>query len=703
MATLQKLRKHGALVALIIGIALALFILGDMIRSGRAIWGQRRFYIAEVNGKPITIQQYDQAVQEAMDYYKAISGKQGISDQTSISIKLQVWDQLLLQAMLNQIEEKDGIQVTPAELYNMVLGPNPAPIVRQIFINPQTGKFDPQFARQVLANLDKEPQFRKLWIYIEKNLRLQRLSQKYTALVSKALIATNFDARQVYFERSKLYDLKIAPYPYSLVPDKDITVTESEIKDYYETHKEQFYQSEETRRIIYVVFPIYPSHEDSAKIYNQIIELKPQFIKTKDPIDFVNINSDEPYKDIYYTKSQLPKPLDSLFFKVDTGYVYGPFIYEDSYTLARLLKREVRPDTVSFRHILISPRDPRIKTEARAKQVADSLYNVIKNGGNFAQLVKQYSFDKGSINNGGKYENVVEGQMVPEINEFIFTGKKGEIKVIQTQFGYHIVEILDQRHFEPKVKVAFLMLNITPSQNTYNEIYRQAALFRSACRKPSDFEKLAQEKHLLPRLASNLTKGTYVIPGLQSPRNIVHWAFNAKVGDISNVFDLGNAYVVAKLLEIKPAGYLPLKDVKDYIVNQIRNQKKGDYILQLIKRNHIPTNNLEAFAAAAKQKVVTADNISFNAFAIPGVGYEPVIFGALDLLKPNKIMGPLKGKTAVFLVDATSMTIPPTPTDAQLLPTLQNLTYALEARAMSELFDDMKRDYHIKDYRTRFF
>ncbi len=703
MAVLQKLRDHGKLVAIIVGLALVLFILGDMIRSGRALWGQKRFYIAEVNGQPINYQEYDKALNDAIDYYKTVTGQQALDEQTMISIRSQVWEQLILQKILDQIKEKTGLTVTPEELSDMVLGPNPAPIVRQIFRNPQTGQFDPNFARQVLLNLDRDPKLKKFWLYVEKNLKVQRLAEKYTALIANALTATDFDAKINYYERSKLYDLQIAPYFYKFIPDSLIQVSESELKKYYEEHKTQFYQSQETRKILYVIFAIKPSHEDSVAKLEQIQKLKPEFEKTTDPVDFVNINSDHPYVDKYYTKSELPKPIDSIFFKVDTGYVYGPFVYKNAYTLARLLDRQTRPDTVTFRHILISPQNPKVKTLDRAKQVADSLLNVIKNGGNFEALVSEYSDDQGSIKNGGRYEDVTEGQMVPEINDFIFSGKVGDIKVIKTRFGYHIVEILDQKSFEPKVKVAFLMIDILPSQHTYDEIYRQAALFRSSCKTPEDFERIAQEKGYMVKAANNLTKGTFTIPGMPSARTIVHWAFNAKKDEISNVFDLTSMYVVAKLVEIIPAGYLPYDLVKDYVKQQVINEKKGDYILQLIKQKHIPTNDLNSFAQAAKSQVITAQNVSFSAFAIFGVGYEPVIFGSLDLLKLNQPFGPLKGKNGVYLVAPTSINNPPQPTQAELQQTALNLTQGLRTRIGAEIFDKIKRDFEIKDYRTRFF
>ena len=205
------------------------------------------------------------------------------------------------------------------------------------------------------------------------------------------------------------------------------------------------------------------------------------------------------------------------------------------------------------------------------------------------------------------------------------------------------------------------------------------------------------------KAANNLTKGTFTIPGMPSARTIVHWAFNAKKDEISNVFDLTSMYIVAKLVEIIPAGYLPYDLVKDYVKQQVINEKKGDYILQLIKQKHIPTNDLNSFAQAAKSQVITAQNVSFSAFAIFGVGYEPVIFGSLDLLKLNQPFGPLKGKNGVYLVAPTSINNPPQPTQAELQQTALNLTQGLRTRIGAEIFDKIKRDFEIKDYRTRFF
>ena len=703
MATLQKLRDRGKLVAIIIGLALFLFIVGDMLRSGRAIWGKKRFYIAEVNGQPIMYQDYEKAIEETTDYYKQMRGVRSIDDQTMISIRTQVWEQLILQKILDQLAQEDGLVVTPEELSDMVFGSNPDPLVRQIFINPQTGQFDPNFARQVLSNLDRAPQFKKLWLYVEKNLKLQRLSQKYVSLLAKAMFATSFDAKNNFIERSKMLDMNIGYYPYTKIPDSLIEVTNSEIKDYYDEYKDHFYQSVETRQILYVVFKVLPSHDDSLKILDRIESLKKDFEQTDDVKSFVDINSDDPYVDRYYTRSDLTPPLDSLFFVAPIGTVYGPYIDKNSYVLARLLDRQTRPDTVSFRHILISPANPKVGSLDRAKEIADSLLQKIKEGVKFEALVKAYSDDRASIPNGGLYENVTEGQMVPEINDFIFTHKVGYIDTVTSQYGVHIVEITDQRGFEPKVKVAFLTQNILPSQKTYDKVYREAALFRSSIKEPSDFDKVVREKGYLPRVASNLTKGTYTIPGLPSPRDIVHWAFNAKLGEVSNVFDLGDVYVVAKLTKIRPRGYAPLEDVEPYIRQVLVNEKKGDYILNLIKQGKVPTSTIDDFVQVAGTQPVQATNVPFSAYAITGIGYEPAIFGAFDFMKKGQIFGPVKGKGAVYLILPTSITVPPEPTQSQLLPTQMNLTQGYRARIYNEIFTTIKRDYDVQDYRTRFF
>ena len=703
MATLQKLRDKGKLLAIVIGLALFLFIVGDILNSGTAIWNKKRTYIAEINENPIEYIDYQKAIDEAVDYYKSMQNTQSLDEQQMVSIRTQIWEQLILSKLLEQITQEEGLQVTSEELSDMVLGDNPAPIVRQIFINPQTGMFDRNFARQVLMNLDRDPKLKKFWLYIEKNLKIQRLSEKYSNLLSKAIFATTKDAKVNYFERSKLYDLDIAYYPYSKISDSLIEIRKSEIKDYYEKYKNQFYQSVETRQILYVVFNILPSKDDSIQIYNRIEKLKLEFESTQSPEDFININGDELYIDRFYAKRELTPPLDSLMFVESIGKIYGPYIDNGYYVLARLIDRQVRPDTVDFRHILISPNNPNIGTIDRAKEVADSLLQVIKQGVNFEALVSQYSDDNGSINNGGLYENVLEGQMVPEINDFIFTHKVGHIDTVQTQFGIHIVEILRQASFEPKVKVAFLKLQILPSQQTYDMIYRDAALFRSSIKDSEDFETKAQEKGYLPRLASSLTQGTFTIPGLPSPRNIVYWAFNAELGDVSNVFDLGNMYVVVKLTKIRPKGYAPLEDVQDYIKQILINQKKGEYILKKIKEENIPTNSLDDFAKVAGQPITKASSVPFASYAISGIGYEPAIFGAFDILKQNEIFGPIKGKKAVYLLQATSITIPREPTNMELMPTKMSLTQGLRSRIQSEIYTSFKRDYEVEDYRTRFF
>ncbi len=706
MATLQKLRDHGKFLAIVVGLALAAFILGDMINSGQSLFNKKKFYIAEVNGQPITYEDYQMAMDEATEYYKNIRGTNSLDEQTQLSLKTQVWDELILKSILSQVKEKTGLDITQEEVYDMVLGNNPAPIVQQIFVNPQTGRFDRNFAQQVLSNLDKDPKLAQFWIYVENQLKISRMAEKYSAMISKGLMTTNFEAENNYYERTKLYDLQVAPYFYTRIPDSVVTVTKSDIEKYYKKHKERFYQSVETRRILYYVFEVVPSKEDSASIYKEIEDIKTEFEKVpEDKIaDFVNLRSDQKYFPRYFTRKELtPPPLDSVMFTAQPGYVYGPYLDGNYYKLARLEKRELRPDTVSVRHILISPQNKKVGSMERAQEIADSLVEVIKNGGDFAQLAKQYSDDPGSADKGGVYENFTEGQMVPEFNEFCFSHKKGDIGTVQTQFGVHIIEILDQKSFEEKAKVAFIALEILPSQETYDNKYKEAALFRSACKTPEDFTKIGKEKGFTPRIASNLTKGTYTIPGLNQPRNIVQWAFNAKPNEISNVFDLGNKYVVAQLVEVYPKGILPLESVEDYIKTIVLNEKKGQYIVDQLKKEGVNFNDLNSVAQKAGTNIVESKNVSFSGYAIAQIGYEPAIFGSLDLLKLNTGFGPVVGKNGVYSLMPTSITNPPKPDAQSLQPTVKSMTQATRSRILTQLFDNLKRDYDIQDFRTNFF
>ena len=394
--------------------------------------------------------------------------------------------------------------------------------------------------------------------------------------------------------------------------------------------------------------------------------------------------------------------LDTLYsFKEDT--TYGPYFKNGSYWVVKIIKKEERPDTVSARHILISPQNPKVGSIDRANEIADSLIRELNNGADFEKLVAQYSDDQASIPKGGLYENITEGQMVPEFNDYIFSHNVNEIGKVETTYGVHIVEVVKRSAPVEKLKLAFVQLDINPSEDTYNKYRAMALQFRSKAYNIKDFEDEAQKENLKINEAPNITQGTYKLYDMNNVRELVRWAFNedTKIGDVSEVLQFGDRYLVATLIRINPVGYYALDKVKNEVENSVRNEKKVEKLYNDYFAN-ANTTDLDALAQSIKTVNAQIPHTSFDAYQIGNIGYEPKFFANLSVAKENQVVGPVKGRNSVFVFKVTKITPAPELSQDELNNQMSKLTQALQRRNYS-IYPALKNAAEIEDYRAKFF
>ncbi len=703
MATLQKLRDRGPLIAIVIGIALLAFILGSLIKQGRTLLHAGKMHVAVINGTPIDVNYYEQKISTTEDYVKAMQNINSIDEATSMQIRSSVWDDIIKQTILEPTYKQLGIDVTTPELEDMAWGNNVHPIIRQVFVNPNTGQFDKQMVINVVKNLNKDPKLKQIWLYIEDYIVNERKYKKYEALVTKGLFANKLDVEEGNKDRKTLYDVNLVAKTVNEVQDGDVSFTDDDVKNYYENHKFLFDNHEKSADLEFVSFDVVPSKADSEATFNEALKIKDELLKSQNEQSIVNARSNNPQIVHFYSPEEIHNEgLDTLYSFQDNS-IYGPYFKNGSYWIVKIIKKEERPDTVSARHILISPKNPKVGTIDRANEIADSLIQVLKNGGDFEKLVAQYSDDQGSVSKGGLYENITEGQMVPEFNDYVFTHDVNEIGKVQTTYGVHIVEVVKKSAPVKKIKLAFVQLEINPSENTYNK-YRAIALqFRSKAYNIKDFEDEAQKENLKINEAPNITQGTYKLYDMNNVRELVRWAFNedTKVGNVSEVLQFGDKYLVATLIRINPVGYYALDKVKNEVENSVRNEKKVEKLYNDYFAN-AKTNDLNAFAKSIKTVNTQIPHTSFDAYQIGNIGYEPKFFANLSVANLNQIVGPVKGRNSVFVFKVTKITPAPELSQDQLTKQMDIMTKTLQRRNYS-IYPALKAAAKIEDYRAKFF
>ncbi|PSK94399.1 peptidylprolyl isomerase [Taibaiella chishuiensis] len=659
MAIIQKIRdKYAKLAGGVIVLALVGFILMDYGKGGRT----RSTTIGKIDGKKIDYTEYEARVQQRENEIKAQNPSANIDDNNQAQIRDQVWNQLVNEQLLSGINDKLGIIVSKAELNDLLTGPNPDPTVKQAFTNRETGVFNPQEAAAQIQQIKKDPNMKDNWAAFEADLVKRRYASKFNALVAGAMYVPKFMVDDQAAARNTLANINYVKLPYSLIADDQVKVTDAEIKEYMEAHKAMFQIKDPSRSAEYVSFTVVPSHDDSARSLGDLEKIKTEFATTTDIETFVNKNSENPMPANFFTKTQLQglPNVDELM-NAAAGTVVGPFYDGNSFMLARIEERKTLPDSVKCRHILVKTSEggKPVMSDSAAKARIDSVMAMAKAGVPFDTLVQRYSQDEGSKGTHGEYDFQLaqRASISKEFGDFIFEGATGSDKIVKVENpsygGYHYIEILKQAAPAPVSKIAFVSKQLTADKNTYDAIYSQASQFASKATNGAAFDKEAKALGLNPAPADGLNENSSVVNGLGSSREMVKWAYDAKVGDVSQIFTIGDRYIVAKLNGIMPAGLAPINaQTRPQLEVFVKRVKKAKMLMDRSKGK----GSLEAIATSENQQVAVADSINFLQAMLPNAGQELKVVGYAfnKAFKENTMSPAIAGQDGVFYLTVRS-------------------------------------------------
>ncbi len=686
-------------MAIVIGLALFAFILGDILGSGPSLFTNTQFEIAEIAGKSISYQNFQQKVDQLSEIYKLNTGETVLDSETYESILEQSWQLLLREIILEQEYERLGIEVSPEELFDMVQGTNVHPYVQQLFTDPSTGFFNQAAVIQFLRSMNQDPtgQQRAYWLYIEKEIAQERKLTKYNNLISSGMYVTDVRARRAWEENNKSANFGFIVQRFNTIHDSLIDISQSEIRRYYRQNRADFSQTA-SRSIEYVAFDINPSDEDDLLAQEWIDNMKDEFREVTEVRQFINLNSDIPFEAQNYSYEELPETIADFMFSSEPGDIYGPYFENNIYKLSRLVAINFVPDSVRARHILIQPGNELDYQQAQSR--ADSLLGVLRQGQSFESVAMQYSDDIGSRFEGGNLGWFSEGMMVPEFNDASFEARQGDISIVETQFGFHILQVTDRSREVKKVQVATLAHEVTPSSATYQRIYSRASQFAGMNNTHEKFIEAAKEEGLSLRMANNILINDKQIPGLESARELIRWAFEARDKSISPIFELGEKFVIATLTEVRQDGYQSLADVSNEIETILTRKKKGEIIASKLHDIIQEGHDLQSMANTLNTQVEQAENILFSSFSVPGAGIEPRLIATALNTEENSISDPIIGENGVYVLKVNSINLPEE-VDLELQKTM--LGSSKRARVSFEAFEALKELAKIKDNRHKFF
>lgn len=729
MAIIGKLRKHSALIVILIGVAIAGFVLQDLFRKQGGGRGSVDKF-AVIGGEQLSKMDFDAKVKEQVELYQQQAQKENLTSEENFQMMVQTWNQMEKEMIMQREYEELGLaiehektskpSISPEELYDLMMGKNLHPYIIQSFTDPNTGMVNTQQIQNIITNFDQLKDDEKLqWKRLEQGIKEDRLNTKYNNLVEKSYYMPKVFLQRQINDAGKTANLRCYGIKYQTISDSAITVNDDDMKKYYEEHKYEFEQ-ENARDLDYVIFDVLPSKEDLALLQQKVDTLFKDFqlLEAGNVENFIKANSDAPYDSIFFKKGMLPVKMDSLMFSSPVGTIVAPYVDNNSYFMARLMQVQNRPDSIKASQILIAYKDAPnpmqniARSKEQAKKIADSLLMVAKKDINsFPTLASINSDFPSAKKDGGELGWIIDGNLETKFFfDSSYNATAGEIKIIQSTMGYHVLYVAEKKASEKKVKVAVLQQDIKASSETYNKYLSDASAFAAESNTAELFAKNIADKGLNKRSAQFIKEMDYTIPGIASAREIIRWAFEkgTKKGMVSEkIFDCEGKYVVAMLVEKREKGIAPLEQVKTYIEPLVKREKKATQIIEKVNAASGSTKDIYQVAAKLNAVVDTVNALTFSAYNFPNFGPEPELIGTIFTLKKNTLSPAIKGKMAIYQVWIDDMT----ETAAQINPDMMQMQLASYFRqrvrgdqyGQNELYNALKKATKITDNRIYFY
>ena len=700
MATLGRIRNRSGLLLAVIGIAMLSFILGDFLKSTNTGGGQG-LYVGNVLGEDVLRQNFEIKVEEGIENWKN-QNQQAVLNQTTIGqIRAQIWDQYVRELIMNNEFEKLGIDVSDGEFFEQLQGTNVHPEIAKVpaFQDPATGRFDRTKVIMYLQQIDQDQtgDARKRWVGFQKYLIGLIKTSKYNALVSKAMYVTDEEARFDFNSNNQNATFNYVAIPFTSIDDADVEPTDSELNSYYNNHKDDYTQVA-SKDVDFVVYSVVPSVEDDATTKAEISDLVADFEIFEDYELMARRNSDNTNsRFIFTTEDGLQDQKWKELFNAKEGTVYGPYqASQGVYRIAKLAAVQNRADSVEARHILIKPTQTMSMDSVNKK--IDALKLAIEGGADFADLAQRNSEDKGSAIKGGDLGWFSEGAMVDEFNEACFTSNRGDLSVVTSQFGVHLIEVTKTSRKVKKVKIAYIDRVVEPSTETFNTYYSQAAQFAGKILNEGvAFDSLIAENNLVKRSDSKVTSDKQAVVGLPNSREMVRWMNTNEAESVSEVFQFENSYVVAYLTKEYEEGTTELEDIKEQISALVIKEKKANKITDSITA----TNDLASIASSNSTTVVSAQKATMANLSVQGIGYEPELVGSIFGTKLNSISAPITGNNAVYVVEVIA--IDDEKLEGNFSQQKTNIVKQASSAANGQSYNALKESANVQDNRSDFY
>lgn len=626
MASLNTLRtKFGIVLSIIIALALLAFILSLKTEMG---FSGNDPKVGVIDGEKINYSEY----YEQYEQVKSQSGAQENDEQQSAMLANATWQSLIAKHVLEPGFDKMGLRVTEPERLAMISGEHMSQALYNAFADPRTGQYNVAAVSEFLTQAETNAQAQQAWAQLNEQARLERQLQKYLGLIRGGVYVNSLEVANGVKSANETYAGKWAGKKYSSVPDSLISVSKNDIKKYYNSHKDLFKQTP-SRSLSYVVFEVSPTDDDMLALEKQVREVGQEFASTDGLKSFVRANRNGKIAENYVSAAQLT---DEEAQALTAGRTYGPVLKNNEWTMARVLDSKMVSDSLGIRHIVLP---------YTQEQLADSLLTALRNGGDFAQTAAQYSVYEATAANGGEVGVLPFSAFTGEFAAALADARQGDIVKIASGDAIQLMQVYRADKPSKHMQLATITYPVKASEATRRTAHNLAGTFSVNAKGSAEaFNDAAATAAITPRVAT-LAQGERTIRGLEDSREVARWAYGAQPGDLSEIFTVGNDYVIATLTGIDDEEYAPLDKVSAQIRAQVLRDKKYDYIA-----GELSGATLDEQAASLGSEVADFSGVSFASYFIEGAGVEPRLVGAIaSTTDKGAVSGPVKGLTGVYV------------------------------------------------------
>lgn len=709
MATLQTIRSKGPLLVVVIGLALFAFIAGDAWKVLQPHQGQQD--VGEVNGKSLSAQEYQKMVDEYSEVIKLTQGLNALNDDQLTRVKDEVWGTYVNNQLIAAEAKKLGLTVSKAEIQAVINEGTHPLLLNTPFRNPQTGAFDADMLKKFLrdyAQMDATRMpaqyaeyYQKMgafWSFIEKTLTQSILADKYQSLLSQSLISNPVAAEDAFNGRNTQTDVLLAAIPYSAISDSTLTVSNNEIKDLYEKRKETFKQPVETRNIKYIDVLVTPSDADRQAVLEEVTEYANQLENAPELSTFIrSTGSVVPFSAVAINKNVYPNDVVARLDSVKANEVYGPYYNpaDDSYNAFKIVATQLAPDSIQYRQIQVYAEDA-----AKTATLADSIYNALKGGADFAALAQKYGQNgEATWLTANNYEGASLDADNAQYIRTLMNSNVKELTNLKLGQANIILQVLDKKAMKNKYQVAVVKCPVEFSKETYNKAYNDFSQFVAQNTTLEQINAHAEENgyRLLER--DDFRSAEHRVGGVKSTREALKWIFAAKEGEVSPLYECGDNdhLMVVALEKINPAGYRDINLVADMLRAEILQNKKAEKLMAEMKG----VSSFDQAKGLANAVNDTVKHITFNAPAYVSVTRysEPVVSAMASKAELNKLSAPFKGNAGVYMIQPVNRTQGEETFDAQK----EEATLSAMAGRYSNFISDLYQKAEVKDDRYLYF